>query len=70
MFALRRKAVKSADRIGAFAGRSTRRYATKNGDEVHHFAGTSTEHGHHHAGPKDESLGVSLAVDATCNCTH
>jgi hypothetical protein len=63
MFSLRRKAVQSAERLptAVRAGRS--RYSTaqhgKTGDEVHHFAGSSTEHGHHHAGPKEEALGVS-----------
>ncbi|RDW60188.1 putative NADH-ubiquinone oxidoreductase subunit 1 [Coleophoma crateriformis] len=52
MFALRRKAVQSADRLGAVAGRSTRRYASKTADEAHH--------GHHHAGPKDEPLGTQF----------
>lgn len=62
MNALRQRAVQSAGRVGA---RRTARYSTaqhgKTGDEVHHFAGSSTEHGHHHAGPKDESLGVCFA---------
>ncbi|KAL3417567.1 NADH-ubiquinone oxidoreductase 17.8 kDa subunit [Phlyctema vagabunda] len=61
MFTLRRKAVQSADRLGAVATRSTRRYASgKTGDEVHHFAGTSKEHGHQHAGPAEESLGTQF----------
>lgn len=30
-----------------------------------HFAGTSTEHGHQHAGPKNESLGVRLNLHLT-----
>jgi len=63
MFVLRRKAVESAGRLPAAAGRGTSRYSTaqhgKTGDKVHHFAGESTEHGHHTAGPKAESLGVS-----------
>jgi hypothetical protein len=32
---------------------------------VKHFAGTSTEHGHQHAGPKNESLGVRLNLRLT-----
>jgi hypothetical protein len=63
MFALRRKAIQSAGRLPAAAGRGTGRYSTaqhgKTGDEVHHFAGSSTEQGHHTAGPQTESLGVS-----------
>ncbi|KAE8444675.1 hypothetical protein EG329_014332 [Mollisiaceae sp. DMI_Dod_QoI] len=61
MFQLRRKAVQGAGRLPAVGSRITKRYSTaqhgKTGDEVHHFAGSSTEHGHHHAGPKEESLG-------------
>ena len=64
MFAIRRNAVRSAGRIGAVSARAARTYSTgthgKTGDQVEHFAGTSTEHGEHHAGPKDESLGVSV----------
>jgi hypothetical protein len=63
MFALRRKAVKTAGRLPAAASAITRPYSTaqhgKSGDEVHHFAGSSHEHGEHHAGPANESLGVS-----------
>jgi hypothetical protein len=63
MFAIRRKAVESAGRLPAAVGRGTSRYSTaqhgKTGDKVQHFAGESTEHGHHTAGPKAESLGVS-----------
>lgn len=63
MFQLRRKAVQTAGRLPAAGSRVTKRYSTgqhgKTGDEVHHSAGSSTEHGHHHAGPKEESLGVS-----------
>jgi hypothetical protein len=63
MFALRRKAVQTAERLPAATTRATRQYSTaqhgKTGDEVHHFAGSSTEHGHQHAGPANESLGVS-----------
>ncbi|KAM3074845.1 hypothetical protein ACMFMG_008258 [Clarireedia jacksonii] len=66
MFAIRRKAVQSADRIGAVSARAVRLYSTgthgKTGDEVQHFAGSSTEHGHHHAGPKDESLGLGFFI--------
>jgi hypothetical protein len=62
MFALRTRAAQTAGRIGTRGGA---RYSTaqhgKVGDEVKHFAGSSTEHGHHHAGPKNESLGVSRA---------
>ncbi|KUJ11128.1 NADH-ubiquinone oxidoreductase 17.8 kDa subunit [Mollisia scopiformis] len=61
MFQLRRKAVQSVARAPASISRVTKRYSTgqhgKTGDEVHHFAGSSTEHDHHHAGPKAESLG-------------
>ena len=63
MLAIRRKAVESAGRLPAAAGRKTSQYSTaqhgKTGDKVHHFAGESTEHGHHTARPKAESLGVS-----------
>ncbi|KAH8751776.1 NADH-ubiquinone oxidoreductase 17.8 kDa subunit [Hyaloscypha finlandica] len=66
MFALRRKAVESAGRLPAAACRGTSRYSTaqhgKTGDKVHHFAGESTEHGHHTAGPKAESLGTAFYV--------
>ncbi|PQE24686.1 hypothetical protein CJF32_00006975 [Rutstroemia sp. NJR-2017a WRK4] len=66
MFAIRRNAVRSAGRIGAVSARAARTYSTgthgKTGDQVEHFAGTSTEHGEHHAGPKDESLGVTIPV--------
>jgi hypothetical protein len=63
MFAIRRKAVESAGRLPAAVARATSRYSTaqhgKTGDKVQHFAGESTEHEHHTAGPKAESLGVS-----------
>jgi hypothetical protein len=63
MFAIRRKAVESVGRLPAAVGRGTSRYSTaqhgKTGDKVQHFAGESTEHGHHTAEPKAESLGVS-----------
>jgi len=66
MFAIRRKAGQSAGRIGAVSARAARSYSTgthgKTGDEVQHFAGSSTEHGHHHAGPKDESLGLGFYI--------
>ncbi|KAA8573771.1 hypothetical protein MFRU_001g03060 [Monilinia fructicola] len=66
MFALRRKAVQSADRVGRVSTRVSRRWSSaehgKTGNEVHHFAGSSTEHGHHHAGPKDESFGTGFFV--------
>jgi hypothetical protein len=59
MFAIRQKALRCAARPGAH--RVLCRYSTghhgKEGEEVKH---TSTEHGHEHAGPKDESLGVSV----------
>ncbi|TGO19340.1 hypothetical protein BPAE_0346g00110 [Botrytis paeoniae] len=64
MFALRRKAVQSADRVGRVSSRVPRRWSSaqhgKTGDEVHHFAGSSTEHGHHHAGPTNESFGTGF----------
>lgn len=64
MLSLRRKAVQSAERLPTAVRAGRARYSTaqhgKAGDEVHHFAGSSTEHGHHHAGPQEESLGVSL----------
>ncbi|CZR54159.1 probable NADH-ubiquinone oxidoreductase 17.8 kDa subunit [Phialocephala subalpina] len=64
MFQLRRKAVQGAGRLPAAGSKVTKRYSTaqhgKTGDEVHHFAGSSTEHGHHHAGPKEESLGAQF----------
>jgi hypothetical protein len=60
MLAIRKKAAQYAARPGGYG--ILARYSTgthgKTGDEVHHFAGTSTEHGHQHAGPKTESLGV------------
>jgi hypothetical protein len=63
MFALRRKAVQTAGRLPAATSTVSRLYSTgqhgKTGDEVHHFAGSSQEHGEHHAGPENESLGVS-----------
>ena len=56
MFALRRKAVESAGRLPAAAGRGTKRYSSahpeKAGDHGH-------GHDHGHAGPVTESLGVS-----------
>lgn len=52
MFALRRKAVESAGRLPAAAGRRTSPYSTAH-PEKH------GDHGHHHEGPKAESLGVS-----------
>jgi hypothetical protein len=65
MSALRRKAVQSVGRLPA-ATRSTRPYSSgqhgKTGDGVHHSAGSSTEHGHHTAGPQNESLGVSILL--------
>ncbi|CZT45632.1 related to NADH dehydrogenase 17.8K chain [Rhynchosporium secalis] len=55
MFALRRKAVESAGRLPAAAGRRTSPYSTahpeKHGDQ-----------GHHHEGPKAESLGTQFYV--------
>jgi hypothetical protein len=68
MLPIRKKAAQFAARRGGYG--AVARYSTgqhgKTGDEVHHFAGTSTEHGHQHAGPKSESIGVSvlLAIDS------
>jgi len=66
MIALRQKPGRSAGRLASVIARSTRRYASgehgKTGDEVHHFAGTNTEHGHHHTGPVNESLGTQFYV--------
>ena len=63
MYAARRKAVQAAERLPVATSRATRQYSTaqhgKEGDEVKHFHGASTEHGEHHAGPQQESLGVS-----------
>lgn len=60
MLAFRQRAVRCAAR--PVTQRAVCRYSTgqqgKEGDEVKHFAGSSTEHGHQHAGPKNESLGV------------
>ncbi|EPE36581.1 NADH-ubiquinone oxidoreductase 17.8 kDa subunit [Glarea lozoyensis ATCC 20868] len=66
MFALRRKAVQTAGRRPAATSTVSRLYSTgqhgKTGDEVHHFAGSSQEHGEHHAGPENESLGTGFFV--------
>ncbi|APA05900.1 hypothetical protein SS1G_01706 [Sclerotinia sclerotiorum 1980 UF-70] len=66
MFALRRKAVQSADRVGKVTTRVSRRWASaehgKTGHDNHHSAGSSTDHGHHHAGPKNESFGTGFFV--------
>jgi hypothetical protein len=60
MFTVRRKAVQSARRLPTAARHGTSRYSTaQHGKADHHSEGSSTEHGHHHAGPKEESLGVS-----------
>jgi hypothetical protein len=60
MFTVRRKAVQSAGRIPTAARRGTSRYSTaEHGKTGHHAEGSSTEHGHHHAAPVEESLGVS-----------
>lgn len=60
--------MQDAGRIPVVRSKVTKRYSTaqhgKTGDEVHHFAGSSTEHGHHHAGPKEESLGVGTPSEA------
>jgi hypothetical protein len=67
MFTVRRKAVQSAGRIPTAARRGTSRYSTaehgKTGHEAHHAEGSSTEHGHHHAAPVEESLGVSTTSE-------
>merc|ERR1712093_341701 len=55
MFALRRKAVESAGRLPAAAGRRTSPYSTAH-PEKH------GDHGHHHEGPKAESLGTQFYV--------
>ena len=64
MLTLRKKAVQTAERVPTATRKVSRPYSSgqhgKTGDEVHHFAGSSTEHGHHSAGPKNESLGVSI----------
>jgi hypothetical protein len=61
MLGIRQKAVRYAGRPGVY--RALCRYSTgqhgKEGDEV---KGTGTEHGHQHAGPKNESLGVSVSL--------
>lgn len=63
MIALRQRAANAAGRLRNVSRPANRRYASdghaKTGDQVHHWAGSSTEHGTHHAGPADESLGVS-----------
>ncbi|PVH87597.1 hypothetical protein DL98DRAFT_479720 [Cadophora sp. DSE1049] len=55
MFALRRKAVESARRLPAASGRRTSPYSTAH-PEKH------GDHGHHHEGPKAESLGTQFYV--------
>jgi hypothetical protein len=66
MLAIRQKAVRYAARPGGY--RALSRYSTgqhgKEGHEVKHSAGTSTEHGHHHAGPKNEPLGVRANLNS------
>ncbi|KAI9746097.1 MAG: hypothetical protein M1818_000778 [Claussenomyces sp. TS43310] len=56
MLALRRRAVLSARQLRTGRARYSGQHG-KEGDHVQHFAGSSTEHGHHHAGPANESLG-------------
>jgi hypothetical protein len=67
MFTVRRKSVQSAGRLPTAARQGISRYSTakhgKTGHEAHHAEGSSTEHGHHHAAPVEESLGVSTAVE-------
>ncbi|RAL61685.1 hypothetical protein DID88_002753 [Monilinia fructigena] len=57
MFALRRKVVQSTDRVGRVSTRVSRRWSS-----TEHGKTSSTEHGHHHAGPKDESFGTGFFV--------
>lgn len=54
MFALRRKAVQSADQVGRVSTRISRRWASAEHGK------TSDAHGHHHAGPTSESFGVGF----------
>src|SRR5271154_690032 len=69
MLAMRQKAVRYAVRPGV--NRALCRYSTgHHGNEGHEVKHSSTEHGHHHAGPKDEPLGVSVnlfSIDAAAD---
>ncbi|KAK0119974.1 hypothetical protein ONS95_011398 [Cadophora gregata] len=60
MFALR-KAVGSAGRFPAAAGRRISPYSTAH-PEKHGEHGDHGDHGHHHEGPKAESLGTQFYV--------
>ena len=64
MFTLRRKAVQSAEWLPVVTRRSVQRYSTtghgKTGEDAHH--GSSTDHGHHHAEPVNEPLGVRISI--------